>query len=94
MGEIADPPKQFVEIANLLKDLKLPSFGGEGKKQNKDAISIFIYKWASIHSVSRSFEDVGLVEASLSLMGKAYKWWKYVRERLRTWGEFETNFRK
>ena len=25
---IADPPQQSVEIANLLKDLKPPSFGG------------------------------------------------------------------
>ena len=59
---------------NLLKDLKPPSFGGEKKERNKDAVNMFLHKWGDIHSLRRNPEEVRPIEASLSLTGKAYKW--------------------
>lgn len=50
---------------NLLKDLKPSIFKGK-KKRNRDAIIIFLHKWADIHSLKLLLEDVRFVEASLS----------------------------
>ena len=94
VGGSAEPPRQSVEIANLLKDLKPPSFGGEEKECNKDAVNMFLHKWADIHNLRRSPEEVRPIEANLSLTNKAYKWWMSLKERPRTWEEFETIFRK
>ena len=80
--------------ANLLKDLKLPSFGGEEKEQNKDSVNMFLHKWGDIHSLRRNPEEVRPIEASLSLTGIAYKWWMSLSERPRSWAEFEKIFRK
>ena len=51
---------------NLLKDLKPPSFGGEEKERNKDAVNMFLHKWGDIHSLRRNPEEVRPIEASLS----------------------------
>ena len=52
--------------ANLLKDLKPPSFGGEEKERNKDVVNMFLYKCGDIHSLRRNPEEVRPIEASLS----------------------------
>ena len=79
-------------MENLFKDLKAPSFGGEEKEWMKDAINMFLHKWGDIHSLRRNLEVVRPIEASLSLTGKAYKWWMLLKERPRSWAEFEKVF--
>ena len=58
-------------MANLLKDLKPPSFGGEEKEHNKDAVNMFLHKWGDIHSLKRNPEVVRPIEASLSFDRKS-----------------------
>ena len=91
-----EPTRQSAAwTAGNLKDLKPPSFGGEEKERNKDSVNIFLHKWSDIHTLRQSPEGVRLVEASLSLTGKAYKWWMSLAERAtypRTWAEFEMMF--
>ena len=62
MEKRAELPK----MANLLKDLKPPSFGGEEKERNKDVVNMFLHKWGNIHSLGRNLEVVRPIEASLS----------------------------
>ena len=84
----------YLPQANLLKDLKPSSFGGEEKEQNKDSANMFLHKWGDIHSLRRNPEEVRPIEASLSLTGKAYKWWMSLKEHPHTWEDFEKVFRK
>ena len=37
----------------MVKDFKLPSFGDKEKKQNKDAMNIFLAKWSDIHVLQK-----------------------------------------
>ena len=85
---------ELPKMANLLKDLKPPSFGGEEKERNKDAVNMFLHKWGDIHSLRRNPEIVRPIEASLSLTGKAYKWWMSLEERPSSWEDFDKIFRK
>ena len=85
---------ELPKMANLLKDLKPPSFGGEEKERNKDAVNMFLHKWGDIRSLRRNPEVVRPIEASLSLTGKAYKWWMSLEERPSTWKDFEIIFGK
>ena len=62
-------------MANLLKDLKPPSFKGKEKEHNKDIVNMLLHKWGSIHNLRRNPKVVRLIEASMSLTGKAYRWW-------------------
>ena len=87
MDETVDPctPHTVAQVdretdlpqTNLLNDLKPPSFGGEEKERNKDAVNLFLHKWGDIHSLKRNPEEVRSIEASLSLTRKAYKWWMF-----------------
>ena len=81
-------------MVNLLEDLKPPSFGGEEKEWNKDAVNMFLHKWGNIHYLRRNPKVVRLIEASLSLMRKAYKWWMSLKERSHSWEGFDKVFRK
>ena len=60
-------------MANILKDLKPLSFGGEEKEWTKDAVNMFLHKWGDIHSLRRNPEVVKPIEASLLLKVKACK---------------------
>ena len=81
-------------MENYLKDLKPLSFGGEEKEQNKDVVNMFLHKWGDIHSLRRNPKIVRLIEASLSLTGKAYKWWMSLKECPCSWEDFEKVFKK
>ena len=80
------------QMANLLKDLKLPSFGGEEKEQTKDVINMFLHKWGDIYSLRRNPKVVRPIEASLLLTRKAYKWWMLLKECPCSWEEFNKVF--
>ena len=80
-------------MANLLKNLRPPSFGGEEKEQNKDAVSMFLHKWGGIHNLRRNTRIVRPIEASLLLTRKAYKWWMSLKERPCSWKDFEKVFK-
>ena len=41
---------ELPQTANLLKDLKPSSFGGEEKERNKDAVNMFLHKWGGTTS--------------------------------------------
>ena len=84
------------EAATMFKNVKPPVFRGEEKDRNKDAVTTFLQKWRDLHRLRRTSDSVAAVEASLSLEGKAYKWWLSIDEHARpnTWGEFEVMFRR
>ena len=81
-------------MTNLLKDLKLLSIGGEEKGWNKNAINMFLHKRGDIHSLRRNPKVARSIKASLSLMGKAYKWWMSLKEHPHSCEDFEKVFRK
>ena len=80
------------QMANILKDLKPPSFGGEEKEWTKDVVNMFLRKWGDIHSLRRNLEVVRPTEAILLLIGKAYKWWISLKERPHSWVDIEKAF--
>lgn len=85
---------ELPQTKNLLKDLKLPRFGGEEKEHNKDALNKFLHKWDNIHSLRRNPKVVRSIEPSLSLTGKAYKWWMSLKEHPSSWEDLENVFKK
>ena len=82
--------------AAMLKNMKPPVFKGEERDRNKDAVHTFLHKWADLHRLRRTPTAIMATETSLSLEGKAYKWWMSlpVETRPKTWEEFEAVFRK
>ena len=84
------------ETMELLKNMKPPVFKGEEKERNKDAVDTFLSKWAEIHDMRNTHDKVKPLHTSLSLEGKAYKWWMAYKpnEKPKTWAEFEIDFRK
>ena len=80
----------------MLKNMKPPVFKGEERDQNKDAVHNFLHKWANLHRLRHTPTAIMATETSLSLEGKAYKWWMSlpVETRPKTWEEFEAVFRK
>ena len=81
-------------MANLLKNLKPLSFGGEEKERNKDVVNMFLHRWVDIHNLRRNPEVVRLIEASPLLTRETYKWWMSLKERPHSYEEFEKVFRK
>ena len=62
-------------MADLLKSHKPPNFKGEERDRNKDTVNTFLSEWDDIHRI-RKTPNVGRANTmSLSLEGKAYKWW-------------------
>ena len=84
------------EATTMFKNLKPPVFQGEEKDRNKDAVTTFLQKWRDLHQLHRTSDSIAAIEASLSLEGKAYKWWLSIDKHARpnTWGEFEVMFRR
>ena len=84
------------DVPNMLKNMKPPSFKGEEKDRNKDAVNTFLLKWTDLHILRRTPDHIRALEASLSLEGKAYKWWMSLQlaERPNTWTQFQEAFRK
>ena len=60
---------------HLFKHMKPPIFRGEDKDRNKDSVMTFLQKWRDVHNLRKAEEPVKLLEASIMLDGKAYKWW-------------------
>ena len=83
-------PVTTPKISNSLKNLKPPTFQGEEKDRNKDSVHTFIQKWTDLHVLRRTSDEQQALEISLSLEGKAYKWWLSLDEttRPRTWNTF------
>ena len=73
------------------KNIKPPIFKGEEKERNKDAVNTFLHKRTGLR---RTSDNVRALEASLSLEGKAYKWWMSLKvtDRLSTWSKFQEVF--
>ena len=71
-------------------------FKGEDKEHNKDAVITYLHKWSALHQLQRTPNIDTLIQASLSLEGKAYKWWMSLSEAScpKSWAKFETVFKK
>ena len=81
----------------VFKDLKPPQFNGEERDRNKDTIFTFLQKWEDLHKLKNTPPECQVLEVSLSLGPKAYKWWRTLEEANRlpeTWAQFETIFLK
>ena len=81
---------------HLFKHMKPPVFRGEDRDRNKDSVITFLQKWRDVHDLRKPDESVKILEASLTLDGKAYKWWMSLdyTSRPTTGDEFERAFRK
>ena len=57
---------------------------------------IFIQKWTYLHVLRRTLDEQRALETSLSLEGKAYKWWLSLDEMVCpcTWNAFQELFHK
>ena len=80
-----------------IKDLKPPLYDGEEADCNKDAVNTFLQKWHDLHSLKHTPDNIRALEASVTLRGKAYKWWMSMRAKgtePRTWTAFEEAFKK
>ena len=62
------------------KDMKPAQFNGEERDRNKDTIYTFLKKWQDLHKLKNTPPEYQLLEASLSLGPKAYKWWMSLTE--------------
>jgi len=82
--------------AHLFKHMKPPVFKGEDRDRNKDTVMTFLRKWRDVHDLRKPEESVKVLEASLTLDGRAYKWWMSLTPSARpsTWEEFEKAFQK
>ena len=54
-----DPGISFTtpEVSNSLKNLKPPSYKGEEKDRNKDAVHTFLQKWSDLHALRRTPDE-------------------------------------
>ena len=68
------------EDTTMFKNVKPLVFQGEEKDCDKDAVTNFLQKWRDLHRLGCTLDSIPAVEASLSLEGKAYKWWLSIDE--------------
>ena len=89
-------PVTTLEISNSFKNLKPSTFRGEEKDWNKDSMHTFIQKWTDLHVLRQTPDEQRALGISLSLEGKAYKWWLSLDETAcpHTWNTFQELFRK
>lgn len=69
-------PKVVKEVADdkaLL--VTIPKYKVEEHDDYKDSVSIFLCNWGDIHCLQGTPDHARAIEMSLSLKGKAYKWW-------------------
>ena len=59
----------------MFKSIKPPVFKTDDKERNKDAVVTFLHKWKALHQLRRTPDVDTPIQASLSLEGRAYKWW-------------------
>ncbi|MCO5575776.1 hypothetical protein L7F22_029581 [Adiantum nelumboides] len=89
-------PLTSPDVPNMLKNMKPPAFKGEERECSKDAVNTFLYKWSDLHALHRTPDNICALETSLSLEGKAYKWWMSLKmaDRPTSWTQFQEVFRK
>ena len=77
-----------------LKNVKILEFKGAEKDRNKDAVHTFIQKWMDIHDLQATPDKARPKETSLSLKGKAYKWWMAMNYNThpKSWKDFQDLF--
>ncbi|MCO5609563.1 hypothetical protein L7F22_063792 [Adiantum nelumboides] len=90
------PPLTSPDVPNMLKNMKPPAFKGEERERSKDAVNTFLHKWSDLHALRRTPDNICALETSLSLEGKAYKWWMSLKmaDRPTSWTRFQEVFRK
>ncbi|MCO5591548.1 hypothetical protein L7F22_045534 [Adiantum nelumboides] len=90
------PPLTSPDVPNMLKNMKPPAFKGEERERSKDAVNTFLHKWSDFHALRRTPNNICALETSLSLEGKAYKWWMSLKmaNRPTSWTRFQEVFRK
>ena len=95
-GAEAHSPLGSQEVATRSKNQKPPMYRGEERERNKDAVNIFLHKWGDLHALRHTPDSIRALETSLTLEGKAYKWWMSIDAHARptTWAKFEEIFRK
>ena len=63
---------------------------GEDKEHNKDVVVNYLHKWSALHQL-RHIPDLDTpIQESLSLEGRAYKWWMSLPKEghPKSWAEF------
>ena len=91
-------PHEGISTRNTyIKDLKPPLYDGKEADRNKDALNTFLQKWHDLHSFKHTPDNIRALEGSVTLRGKAYKWWMSMRAKGTepcTWTAFEKAFKK
>ena len=80
----------------LLKNMTPPVFEGEDRERNKDAVNTYLHKWNDLHKLWNTPNSLCAIESSLSLEGKAYKWYMSLSmaARTTTWSGCQEIFQK
>ena len=68
----------------LLKNMTPPMFKREDLERNKDAVNTYLHKWNDLHTLRNTPDFLRAIESSLSLEGKAYKWYMSLSVAART----------
>ena len=98
-GEDGPPYKGNLTKADtvaLLKNMTPPVFKGEDWERNKDAVNTYLHKWNDLHTLRNTLDSLCAIEFSLSLEGKAYKWYVSLSMvgRTSTWSYNQEIFQK
>ena len=80
----------------LLKNMTPPVFKGEDWERNKDAVNTYLHKWNDLHTLRNTPDFLRAIDSSLSLEGKAYKWYMSLslQARTSTWSHYQDMFQK
>ena len=80
----------------LLKNMTPSVFKGKDQEQNKEAINTYLHKWNDLHMLINTLDSLRAIESSLSLEGKAYKWYMSLSmaARTSTWSHYQEIFQK
>ena len=68
----------------------------EEHEHNKYVVVTFLHMWTSLHHLHCTLDADEVVQASLSLEGKAHKWWMSLLNTSchNTWVKFDVAFKK
>ena len=74
----------------LLKNMTPAMFKGEDWERNRDAVNTYLHKWNDLHTLRNTLDSLRAIESSLSLKGKAYKWYMSLNmaDRTCTWSRY------
>ena len=86
----------IVDTVAILKNMKPLVFKGKDRERIKDAVNTHLHKWIDKHALRNTPNSLQSIESSLSLEGKAYKWYMSLNMTActSTWSHYQDIFQK